>query len=106
MSSRNELRAGAVLAVAVASGLALPMWSNAGTLVGELPAATSPAGKPLYQVRCWQHGRLLFEQRDVELSADTVAGLKLRATDQYSHPVMLTDTGNSTCLIRSQAGGR
>jgi hypothetical protein len=110
MSNRNELLAGAVLAVAVASGLALPAWSNAGTLMTDRPAATPPRiaapGKPVYQVRCWQHGRLLFEQRDVDLSGDAIGGLKLRATDQYSHPVMVTDTGNATCLIRSQAGGR
>jgi len=55
---------------------------------------------PLYQVRCWQYGRLLFEARDVELSGD-VAGLKLRGTDRNRQPVIVTDTGNATCLIRS-----
>ena len=110
MSNRNELLAGIALAVAVVSGLALPMWSTAGTIVTERPPApaarVAAPGKPVFHVRCWQHGRLLFEQRDVDLSGDAIAGLKLRAVDRYSHPVMVTDTGNATCLIRSQAGGR
>lgn len=63
------------------------------------PAAEAPAAG--YQLRCWQYGQLLFEQRNVELDDGTLDGLKLRGTDRKRRPVILTDTGNATCLIRS-----
>jgi hypothetical protein len=102
MFSRNRLLAIA-LAATLFGVLMLPMFGQAGTVVAERPVADRPvAATPgLYQVRCWQHGRLLFEERDIELSGDVVSGLKLRGTDRYRQPLMVSDTGNATCLIRS-----
>jgi hypothetical protein len=102
MSNPNRLLFAALVA-AMLGVLLLPLLSVAGTVAAEaLPpqrAASGPSG--LYQVRCWQHGRLLFEARDVELTADVVSGLKLRGMDRQRQPVMVSDTGNATCLIRS-----
>ena len=103
MFSPNRLLAAGLLA-AIAGVLLLPMWGLAGTIAtDEAPVAERPAAPPSgrFQVRCWQHGRLLFEERDVDLAGETLAGLKLRATDRQRQPVLVTDTGNATCLIRS-----
>jgi hypothetical protein len=102
MSNRNRLLLAALFA-ALLGVLLLPMLGVAGTVVAEHPVAERPAAAPsgLYQVRCWQHGRLLFEERDIELAGDVVSGLKLRGTDRQRQPMMVSDTGNATCLIRS-----
>jgi hypothetical protein len=103
MFSPNRLLAIA-LGAALCGVLMLPMLGTAGTVVAEAPpVADRPAAATpgLYQVRCWQHGRLLFEERDIELSGDVVSGLKLRGTDRNRQPLMVLDTGNATCLIRS-----
>jgi hypothetical protein len=63
-------------------------------------AADRPAGG--YQIRCWQLGRLLFEENQVALPADlTRQGFKLSATDRHGKPIYLAETSNATCLIRS-----
>lgn len=104
MSNPSRLLAAALIA-AVLGVLILPMLGHAGTVVSEKPVVAEravPAPTPgQYQVRCWQHGRLLFEERDIELAGDMVSGLKLRGTDRYRQPLMVSDTGNATCLIRS-----
>lgn len=107
MSNPNRLLLATLLA-ALVGVLMLPMLSVAGTVVAERPIADRPvAATPgLYQVRCWQHGRLLFEERDIELAGDVVSGLKLRGTDRQRQPLMVSDTGNATCLIRSQPAAR
>jgi hypothetical protein len=109
MSSPSEFLRVTLFATALAAAaVAVP----AGTVVGE-PAAVAPPERaappptgPLFQVRCWQYGRLLFEEREVELSGDVVAGLKLRGSDRQRQPVMVTDTGNATCLIRRSPAPR
>jgi len=91
-----------VLVVAIVSTLLVPLLVAAGTVASE----TSPPELPpvtasgLFQVRCWQYGRLLFEEREVQLTSDIAAGLKLRASDRNKLLVYVTDTGNATCLIR------
>lgn len=55
-----------------------------------------------YQMRCWQHGRLLFEQNLVELPTDgSRYQLKVSGSDRYGRPVYVAETSNATCLIRS-----
>jgi hypothetical protein len=61
-----------------------------------------PKGTFSYQMRCWQHGRLLFEQNLVELPSDGARyTLKVSGSDRYGRPVYVAETGNATCLIRS-----
>lgn len=77
-------------------------------------AAAAAASQPgdggrgtLYQVRCWQYGRLLFEENDVQFPNDLVAqGLKLRGTDRNKRPVYLAETRNATCLVRGTPADR
>jgi hypothetical protein len=55
-----------------------------------------------YQMRCWQHGRLLFEENLVSLPADGARyTLKVSGSDRYGRPVYVAETSNATCLIRS-----
>jgi len=55
-----------------------------------------------YQIRCWQQGRLLFEENQVALPADSAKyGVKMTGTDRHGKPIYVADTTNATCLIRS-----
>ena len=57
-----------------------------------------------YQMRCWQHGRLLFEQNLLELPTEgSRYQLKVSGNDRYGRPVYVAETSNATCLIRSVA---
>ncbi|MBW8830511.1 MAG: hypothetical protein JF606_13955 [Burkholderiales bacterium] len=91
-----------VLASLLLSTVVLAADESRNPLDAAPPARTTPSsGETMYLVRCWQYGRLLFEERDLQLPADVSAGLKLRGTDRNRQAVYVTDTGNATCLIRS-----
>lgn len=71
-------------------------------------AATAPAkpGGP-YQIRCWQYGRLLFEENLAALPADnTKYSIKVAGSDRKGQPMYVAETSNATCLIRSAPGER
>lgn len=109
MFNPSKRKARAVVAAGLLAMLVLP-WCYAGygqpeerqnAFDAATRGATPPADtKGLYLLRCWQYGRLLFEERDVQLPADISAGLKLRGTDRNKQALYVTDTGNATCLIR------
>ena len=94
--SRRLLAAAALLAPLLAIG----------GIVGapERPAAEPPPPAPgLYQIRCWQHGRLVFEDR-ITLPADAAAySIRLSGTDRYGKPMYVAETRNATCLVRHMA---
>ena len=117
------IRLAAVSGVALVAAigiLQLPLGATAGVataaapaddrVVSQLPptppppvtaAASRQKAPGTYRLRCWQYGRLLFEERDLQVPLDVVGGLKLRGTDRNRQPVYVADTGSSTCLIRS-----
>ena len=69
-------------------------WS---CIAGAEPPAPAPG---LYQIRCWQHGRLLFEDR-IRLPDDGAAyGIRLSGTDRNGKPMYVAETRNATCLVR------
>jgi hypothetical protein len=115
MSNRNEAQARAGCRAATLRGLAVlavlvaPLaWAGRVDIDRQAavprPVAEAPAG---YQLRCWQYGQLLFEQRNLDFDDATLTGLQLRGLDRRRRSVILTDTGNATCLIRSDvAPGR
>lgn len=92
--------------------LQLPI-ANAGVAQGEDPAvaptpappAATQAAKPSgrYQLRCWQYGRLLFDEGPVSLAADARVGARLVAYDRNGAPLIVTDAGGATCLARPAA---
>lgn len=66
---------------------------------GDKTAKTPPG---TYQIRCWQEGRLLFEENQVALPADSTRyGVKMAANDRNGKPIYVADTRNATCLIRA-----
>jgi hypothetical protein len=69
-------------------------------------AASQPKGT-LYQVRCWQEGRLVLEENDVQFPNDlTAQGLKLRGHDKQRRPIYLADTKNATCMVKGMPAER
>lgn len=58
-----------------------------------------PAGG--YQIRCWQHGQLLFEENHVTLPADGARqAVTISATGRDGRPIYIAATDSATCLIR------
>jgi hypothetical protein len=93
-----------------ALALLVPAIGWCGVTVGTPAAAAAPvrpvvAEPPapaagLYQIRCWQHGRLLFEDR-ITLPADAAAyGIRVSGVDRNGKPMYLAETRTSTCLVR------
>jgi hypothetical protein len=69
------------------------------------PRLPPPSGS--YNIRCWQEGRLLFEQNGVRLPAESSRyGVRISGTDRYNKPVYVAETKNATCLIRSSSEER
>lgn len=54
-----------------------------------------------WRLRCWQHGRLLFEEDDITLPPDgSRYTLKLEGRDRDGRPLYVAETLNATCLVR------
>ena len=114
---RRGLRLAAVtgLALAAAIGmlLQLPFSATAGIASGDggrkashVPPSTAvPNQKPqkasaTYQLRCWQQGRLLFDEGPVTLGAEARQGFRLVATDRHGGALIVTVAGETTCQTR------
>jgi hypothetical protein len=99
------LAAAAALGVLVVIA-AMPPTARAATIEGASaspPAANAgqaAAPAPRYHLRCWQNGRLLFEQSVATLPADAGRSTRLQAKDGASEPVIVYETRNATCLAR------
>jgi hypothetical protein len=99
----------ATAAIAMVALLAVPVVAS--SRVSSIESREAPQsgayqkdskGAYNYQMRCWQHGRLLFEQNLVELPTDgSRYQLKVSGSDRYGRPVYVAETSNATCLIRS-----
>jgi hypothetical protein len=86
--------------------LLVPLLAVGAVTVGaSAPARPAPTEPPppvpgLYQIRCWQHGRLIFEDR-IKLPDDGAAyGIRLSGTDRNGKPMYVAETRNATCLVR------
>ena len=103
------------LALAAATGvvLQLPLGATAGIASGvgnryapdlpPSPATPTQKAPGTYQLRCWQYGRLLFDEGPVTLGAEARQGARLVAIDRHGAPLIVTDTGVTTCLARPSA---
>ncbi|HSW19444.1 MAG TPA: hypothetical protein VLJ86_19650 [Ramlibacter sp.] len=99
--------------MAAATGvlLQLPLGAAAGIASGDgdgVPAAAAAAAPKqklsgTYQLRCWQYGRLLFDEGPVTLSAEARQSARLVAIDRRGAPLIVTDAGGTTCLARPSA---
>ncbi|MBE7417028.1 MAG: hypothetical protein HS128_04600 [Ideonella sp.] len=98
----------AATALALLTLLAVPLAATTGigrTARAEAhPSAATSAVASSYRLRCWQQGRLLFEQ---ELAAPPLDGtghaLKARGDDRSGRPVLVTETAHATCLAQHGA---
>ncbi|WP_143684794.1 hypothetical protein, partial [Variovorax sp. KK3] len=112
----------AVAAVAVVAVLQMPLGATAGVATVTAAAATAddrtaaslpplppvpdaaPAskhkGSGKYRLRCWQYGRLLFDEGPVTLGPEARQGAKLVALDRNGGSVIVTDSGWTTCQAR------
>lgn len=101
---------GLALVAATGALLQLPLRATAGiaSSVGNryasnLPPSTAAPNQKApatYQLRCWQYGRLLFDEGPVTLGAEARQGARLVAIDRHGAPLIVTDTGGTTCLAR------
>ena len=55
-----------------------------------------------YQLRCWQYGKLIFEEDNLSPPPDTQVAYKLtlREREAKHSPVHLVETLNATCLVQ------
>lgn len=94
MSNRSEARRAAAAAIAlIAAGGAIPPVALA-TAAPIEPAASAP----LYQMRCWQYGRLISDESPVILPPGTAP--RVLALDRAGRPIYVIDTATSTCQLR------
>ncbi len=111
-SRRFAWRLGAVLLVVVTVGTVDAAWSigQQGQGQGQILAAKARIGEarvrpvPIregYRMRCWQHGRLLFEESIAEVPA-AFAGqaMALPSGEAASGTVYLLNTPTGLCLVK------
>lgn len=105
------------LAAIAAALLQLPLGAKAGVAPAATAqaAAAAPQDAPsvasaqkeraprTYQLRCWQYGRLLFDEGPVTLGGDARQTARLVAIDRNGVPLIVTDSGHTTCLARPSA---
>ena len=99
LQPRLLLCAAGAAAIALYAGL---VWS--GALEANSGAASGNAiAKSGFQLRCWQYGKLLFEENHVEF-ADLKAktGLELLRTQADRGQLFVVDTSNATCLMKAE----
>lgn len=85
----------------------LPLGAAAGLVpnngVSHGAAASKQKAPGTYRLRCWQYGRLLFDEGPVSLGTEARQGARLVAIDRDGAPLIVTDAGGTTCLARPAA---
>ncbi|MEO8806560.1 MAG: hypothetical protein ABI433_10775 [Burkholderiaceae bacterium] len=94
---------GALLASTLALAGVSPL--EAGTSAAPAPKAEQRATGP-WQIRCWQDGRLLFEENGVSLPDSAQYPTLIAGADRQGWPVYVAETRNATCLMRQTAADR
>ena len=64
------------------------------------PAVVARRTPGTYQLRCWQYGRLLFDEGPVTLGPEAREGAKMVALDRNGAAVIVTEAGEATCIAR------
>jgi hypothetical protein len=102
MSKHLEIVHALLMCVALTSS----MTRAHAAVIGDAPtpvASTSSQGtpSPRYHLRCWQDGRLLFEQVVATLPTDAGRSTRIQAKDLAREPVIVYETRNATCMARA-----
>jgi hypothetical protein len=105
--------AGVALVAVTGMLLQLPQGATAGIASSEadrnashVPRSTAASNQKApgtYQLRCWQYGRLLFDEGPVTLGAETRQSARLVAIDRHGVALIVPDAGGTTCLARPSA---
>ncbi|MEP7280948.1 MAG: hypothetical protein ABI696_03120 [Rubrivivax sp.] len=108
----SDASAGAGVSVSAPAGIA-PAAAAAATSSGRVADGDGHAGVPAallperaggwVRLRCWQYGRLLFDEGPVRLGADGQRGARLVAQQRDGSALVVTDAGSATCLARPAA---
>ncbi len=106
MSRRNEFLRRAVVAIGGAAAvglLAVSIGAVAGVIDAERQREASPLKKtqPVLLLRCWQEGRLLFEEPLSAVPAETRKNARITVTDREGRALQVIDMASATCLVRS-----
>lgn len=83
--------------------------------IAEKDKPTRLKPQPASSLRCWQYGRLLFEEINIEPSAETLAGarswMRVNSADSTGKPVPATGAvrllqlGDTLCLFTDKGNG-
>ncbi len=114
LRSMRPVRLGRLAAAATWLALLTPFAAVAGLSIipaGETPGKQATAQREkappgLYQVRCWQFGKLLFEENRIAFPDGTQYSVRIGGKDRNNRPIYIAETENATCLIRSAAEER
>ena len=106
MSKRSEIwrRGVVVLGGAAALGLlAASINAAAGVIEAERQREVAPVKKtpPVLLLRCWQEGRLLFEEPLASVPAETRKNARLSVVDRNGQTLHVIHMAGATCLVRS-----
>lgn len=106
MSKRNEMLRRAVVAIGGAAALGLlaaSIGAVAGVIDAERQREAAPVKKapPVLLLRCWQEGRLLFEETLSSVPAETRKNARITVQDREGRALQVIDMASATCLVRS-----
>jgi hypothetical protein len=106
MSKRNELLRRAVVAIGGSAAiglLAVSINAAAGVIDAERQREAAPVKKasPVLLLRCWQEGRLLFEEPLSSVPAETRKNARITVQDREGRALQVIDMASATCLVRS-----
>jgi hypothetical protein len=91
---------GAVVALGL---LAASISAAAGVIQGERAPREADARKappPVLLLRCWQEGRLLFEEPLASVPTETRKGARMVLIDRRGQSLQVFDMQSATCLVR------
>lgn len=106
MSKRNELLRRAVVIIGGAAALGLlaaSIGAVAGVIDAERQREAAPAKKtpPVLLLRCWQEGRLLFEEPLSSVPPETRKNARITVLDRENRSLQVIDMAGAICLVRS-----
>ena len=106
MSKRNEMLRRAVVVIGGAAALGLlaaSISAVAGVIDAERQREAAPVKKaqPVLLLRCWQEGRLLFEEPLSSVPPETRKNARITVQDREGRSLQVIDMASATCLVRS-----
>jgi hypothetical protein len=108
MSTYSDIARRAAAFPTLVLALSLPLVAAAGldkrATPGGAASAKARGAAVGQQLRCWQYGRLIFEENGIVAPAESASyALRMHADDASRTPVLLVNTGSATCLIKGAA---